>query len=85
MKKILILMAIGCGAAIVQAGHGYCYECGCNRFTRDYYRGNSDNWYCRCGHRYEDHLHGNRPSSYRDAGWNHSIGLWLMTNWFALP
>ena len=56
----LVCMLLPC---LLLAGHGYCWKCGCNAFDKDIWRSNNT-WYCKCGHEYDHHYHGDRPVSF---------------------
>lgn len=62
IKYIITLFASLLMAAIVEAAPGYCHECSCNRFDRDYYNDHGSEWYCKCGHSWDRHNFANRPS-----------------------
>lgn len=62
IKYIITLFASLLMAAIVEAAPGYCHECSCNRFDRDYYNDHGSEWYCKCGHSWNHHNFANRPS-----------------------
>lgn len=64
MKKLLMMLVVLMGVVVnVHAGWGYCYECRCSKFDRDHLVGSSSQWYCTCGHRYEEHLNASRPDN----------------------
>lgn len=69
MRKLLLMLAVLMGmVAYVYAGWGYCYKCRCSDFDRDHFAGDSSNWFCSCGHRYEDHLNASRPTNTSFSG-----------------
>lgn len=64
MKKVFCFSVIALLiSSYAFAGWGYCHSCRCNKFDRDYFNGDSSNWYCKCGDRYEDHLNASRPNN----------------------
>lgn len=63
IRLILICLACMLFPCVLLAGHGYYWKCGCNAFDRDVYR-SYNTWYCKCGHEYDHHYHGDRPVSF---------------------
>ena len=64
---VAAVLIFAAGPAV--ASVGYCTSCGCNKFNKDCFASNGSDWYCRCGHHYDDHCFSNRPVSF--AGSTH--------------
>lgn len=83
MKRFVICLFFSlCMAAAAHAAPGYCHDCSCNRFNRDYYKGSGSEWYCRCGHSWDRHNFADRRNSVSFNGnvsTRSGSGKWIAT------
>ena len=54
------------------ANPGYCSKCSCDKFDRQYLHEGSD-WWCTCGHRWDDHLFSDRPSRNNNVSFSGTV------------